>query len=196
MIHRYFIARRYRLTSQLVQEQPDECLLTHSFSFKIQLQMLWQKNYLALGLLGVLLLSATADDSVHIQSSTKYGQKITSTTLKWLPVARYNPSESKEIVIGGFEIVPPNASEGARFLNSIVSLRTMCCYAPHVPSCMQHCARETRIVINIEILILIRIASWTKIHLEMFDSRAFQVSTGVFILSIRTDDDESSSHCN
>lgn len=69
--------------------------------------MLWQKNYLALGLLGVLLLSATVD-SVHILS--KYGhQPLTSTMLKWLPVAHYNPNESKEIVIGGFEIMPEGA---------------------------------------------------------------------------------------
>lgn len=72
--------------------------------------MLWQKNYLALGLLGVLLLSATADNSVHILSKF---QPLTSTTLKWLPVAHYNPSESKEIVIGGFETVPDG--EGAPF---------------------------------------------------------------------------------
>lgn len=68
--------------------------------------MLRQKNYLALGVLGcILLLSATtADNSVHILS--KYGhQPLTSTTLKWLPVAHYNPSESKEIVIGGVENV-------------------------------------------------------------------------------------------
>lgn len=68
--------------------------------------MLRQKNYLALGVLGcVLLLSVTtADNSVHILS--KYGhQPLTSTTLKWLPVAHYNPSESKEIVIGGVENV-------------------------------------------------------------------------------------------
>lgn len=70
------------------------------------LQMLRQKNYLVLGVLGcILLLSATtADNSVHILS--KYGhQPLTSTTLKWLPVAHYNPSESKEIVIGGVENV-------------------------------------------------------------------------------------------
>lgn len=71
-----------------------------------------QKNYLALGLLGcVLLLSATAaDNSVYVMS--KYGhQPLTSTTLKWLPVAHYDLSESKEIVIGGFENVPDG--EGA-----------------------------------------------------------------------------------
>lgn len=77
-----------------------------------RLQMLRQNNYLALGVLGcVLLLSATtADNSVHILS--KYGhQPLTSTTLKWLPIAHYNPSESKEIVIGGVENLPDN--EGA-----------------------------------------------------------------------------------
>ncbi|CAL1676852.1 unnamed protein product [Lasius platythorax] len=72
--------------------------------------MLRQRNcHFALGLLGcVLLLSTTtADNSVHILS--KYGhQPLTSTTLKWLPVAHYNPNESKEIVIGGFE----NISDG------------------------------------------------------------------------------------
>lgn len=69
--------------------------------------MLRQKNYLALGVLGcVLLLSATtADNSVHILS--KYGhQPLTSTTLRWLPAMYYNPSESKEIVIGGVENTP------------------------------------------------------------------------------------------
>ncbi|EFN86325.1 protein unzipped isoform X2 [Harpegnathos saltator] len=77
--------------------------------------MLWQKNYLALGLLGVLLLSVTADNSVHILS--KYGQQqVTSTTLKWLPVVHYNPSESKEIVIGGFEIAP-DGGEDETFAN-------------------------------------------------------------------------------
>ncbi|XP_032683995.1 protein unzipped isoform X2 [Odontomachus brunneus] len=76
--------------------------------------MLWQKNYLALGLLGVLLLSATADNSVHILS--KYGlQPLTSTTLKWLPVGHYNPSESKEIVIGGFEMVPDGGEDEPYF---------------------------------------------------------------------------------
>ncbi|XP_029161418.1 protein unzipped [Nylanderia fulva] len=68
--------------------------------------MLRQRNcHFALGLLGcVLLLSTTtADNSVHVLS--KYGhQPLTSTTLKWLPVAHYNPNESKEIVIGGFEL--------------------------------------------------------------------------------------------
>ncbi|XP_011159117.1 protein unzipped [Solenopsis invicta] len=74
--------------------------------------MLRQNNYLALGVLGcVLLLSATtADNSVHILS--KYGhQPLTSTTLKWLPIAHYNPSESKEIVIGGVENLPDNEDE-------------------------------------------------------------------------------------
>lgn len=77
-----------------------------------RLQMLRQKNYLALGVLGcVLLLSATtADNSVHILS--KYGhQPLTSTTLKWLPVAHYNPNESKEIVIGGVENLPDNEGD-------------------------------------------------------------------------------------
>lgn len=59
-----------------------------------------------LGPLGVLLLlsaATTADDSVHILS--KYGyQLLTSTTLKWLPMGHYTPTESKEIVVGGFEI--------------------------------------------------------------------------------------------
>ncbi|KYM99646.1 Protein unzipped [Cyphomyrmex costatus] len=74
--------------------------------------MLRQKNYLALGVLScVLLLSATtADNSVHILS--KYGhQTLTSTTLKWLPVAHYNPSDSKEIIIGGIENVPDSQDE-------------------------------------------------------------------------------------
>ncbi|XP_014479333.1 PREDICTED: protein unzipped [Dinoponera quadriceps] len=80
--------------------------------------MLWQKNYLALGLLGVLLLSATADNSVHIRYSQQpYGQQqLTSSTLKWLPITHYNPSESKQIVIGGFEIAP-NSGEDESFVN-------------------------------------------------------------------------------
>lgn len=67
--------------------------------------MLRQKNYLALGLLGcvLLLLSATtADDSVFLLS--KYGQQLTSTTLKWLP--SYQKFKSKQIVVGGFEKIP------------------------------------------------------------------------------------------
>ncbi|XP_020282724.1 protein unzipped isoform X2 [Pseudomyrmex gracilis] len=66
-----------------------------------------QKNYLALGLLGcVLLLSGTtADISVYVTSKYIH-QPLTSTTLKWLPVAHYDPNGSKEIVIGGFENVP------------------------------------------------------------------------------------------
>jgi len=78
--------------------------------------MLRQKNYLALGVLGcILLLSATtADNSVHILS--KYGhQTLTSTTLKWLPVTHYNPSDSKEIIIGGSENVPD--SQGATIIH-------------------------------------------------------------------------------
>jgi len=77
--------------------------------------MLRQKNYLVLGVLGcIFLLSVTtADNSVHILS--KYGhQPLTSTTLKWLPVGRYNPSESKEIVIGGVENIPDG--EGAMII--------------------------------------------------------------------------------
>lgn len=73
--------------------------------------MLRQRNcHFALGLLGcVLLLSTTtADNSVHILS--KY-QPLTSTTLKWLPVAHYNPTESKEIVIGGFENISDDEDE-------------------------------------------------------------------------------------
>lgn len=61
--------------------------------------MSWQRIYLALGLFGVALLLASADNSVHILS--KY-QLVTSTTLNWLPRGHYDPS--KEIVIGGFEI--------------------------------------------------------------------------------------------
>lgn len=73
--------------------------------------MLREKSYLALGLLGcVLLLSATtADNSVHILSKYAH-QPLTSTTLKWLPVTHYD--ESKEIVIGGFENV--TEGEGAK----------------------------------------------------------------------------------
>ncbi|XP_070170373.1 beta-pore-forming protein unzipped [Polyergus mexicanus] len=72
--------------------------------------MLWQRNcHFALGLLGcvILLSMTTADNSVHVLSKYAH-QLITSTTLKWLPVAHYNPNESKEIVIGGFE----NISDG------------------------------------------------------------------------------------
>ncbi|XP_071639788.1 beta-pore-forming protein unzipped isoform X2 [Temnothorax longispinosus] len=72
-----------------------------------------RQNYLALGVvLGCvfLLSTTTADNSVHILS--KYGhQPLTSTTLKWLPVAHYNPSESKEIVIGGVENLPDGEDE-------------------------------------------------------------------------------------
>ncbi|EZA62418.1 hypothetical protein DMN91_003422 [Ooceraea biroi] len=72
--------------------------------------MLWQRNYLALGLLGcVLLLSATtADNSVHVLSKYAH-QPLTSTTLRWLPVAHYD--ESREIVIGGFENVTDSKDE-------------------------------------------------------------------------------------
>ncbi|XP_011876002.1 PREDICTED: protein unzipped [Vollenhovia emeryi] len=80
-----------------------------------------RQNYLALGVFGcVLLLSATtADNSVHILS--KYGhQPLTSTTLKWLPVAHYNPSELKEIVIGGVE----NAGEDDSFVNQAEARRS------------------------------------------------------------------------
>ncbi|XP_003704004.1 beta-pore-forming protein unzipped [Megachile rotundata] len=62
--------------------------------------MYWQRIYLAVGLIGVLLLFTNADNSVHILS--KYHQLITSSTLNWLP--RQNYDSSKEIVIGGFEI--------------------------------------------------------------------------------------------
>lgn len=73
--------------------------------------MLRQRSccHFTLGLLGcvILLSTTTADNSVHIVS--KYGhQPLTSTTLKWLPVAHYNPTESKEIVLGGIE----NISDG------------------------------------------------------------------------------------
>ncbi|XP_012216217.1 protein unzipped isoform X2 [Linepithema humile] len=66
--------------------------------------MLRQKNYLALGLLGcvLLLLSATtADNSVYILSKYGHQQQLTSTTLRWLP-AHHIPNE-KQIVVGGFE---------------------------------------------------------------------------------------------
>ncbi|KAL0104814.1 hypothetical protein PUN28_016449 [Cardiocondyla obscurior] len=81
-----------------------------------------RQNYLALGVLGcVFLLSVTtADNSVHILS--KYGhQPLTSTTLKWLPVAHYNPSESKEIVIGGVENV---SEEDDNYANQAEKLET------------------------------------------------------------------------
>jgi hypothetical protein len=91
--------------------------------------MLWQKNYLALGLLGsVLLLSATtADNSVHILSKYTH-QPLTSTTLKWLPMTHYD--ESKEIVIGGFENVTDG--EGAK---TPLNCHTMCarCILSRVP---------------------------------------------------------------
>lgn len=80
--------------------------------------MSWQRVYLAVGLLGVLLLLTNADNSVHILS--KYQQLVTSTALNWLPRAYYD--SSKEIVIGGFAI---EESEGtcnqARELNEIRS---------------------------------------------------------------------------
>ncbi|KAL6260215.1 hypothetical protein P5V15_007750 [Pogonomyrmex californicus] len=81
-----------------------------------------KKNYLALRVLGyVLLLSVTtADNSVHILS--KYGhQPLTSTTLKWLPVANYNPNESKQIVIGGVENID---SEDESYANQAEKLET------------------------------------------------------------------------
>lgn len=74
--------------------------------------MLRQKNYLILGVLGcVLLLSVTtADNSVYILSKYDH-QPLTSTTLKWLPISHYDPSESKEIVIGGIENIPDDEDE-------------------------------------------------------------------------------------
>ncbi|XP_012530753.1 protein unzipped [Monomorium pharaonis] len=82
--------------------------------------MFRQNNYLALGVL-LLSAAATADNSVHILS--KYGhQPLTSTTLKWLPVAHYNPSESKDIVIGGVENLPDNEDEN--YANQAEKLET------------------------------------------------------------------------
>ena len=54
--------------------------------------------------LSSLLLLVSADTSVHILS-TKYGngQLITSSILNWIPDSHY--SASKDIVIGGFQIV-------------------------------------------------------------------------------------------
>lgn len=63
--------------------------------------MSWQRSCLLLGLLALSLLVVTADYGVHIMS--KYNQRITSTTLNWLPRAHFD--SSKEIVIGGFEII-------------------------------------------------------------------------------------------
>ncbi|XP_018365954.1 PREDICTED: protein unzipped isoform X2 [Trachymyrmex cornetzi] len=94
--------------------------------------MLRQKNYLALGVLGcILLLSATtADNSVHILS--KYGhQTLTSTTLKWLPVAHYNPSDSKQIIIGGSENVPDSQDENYANQAEIKRLVLYVCRAMH-----------------------------------------------------------------
>ncbi|KYQ57336.1 Protein unzipped [Trachymyrmex zeteki] len=94
--------------------------------------MLQQKNYFALGVLGcVLLLSTTtADNSVHILS--KYGhQTLTSTTLKWLPVAHYNPSDSKEIIIGGIENVPDSQDENYANQAEIKRLVLYVCRAIH-----------------------------------------------------------------
>ncbi|XP_011062782.1 PREDICTED: protein unzipped [Acromyrmex echinatior] len=94
--------------------------------------MLWQKNYLALGVLGcILLLSATtADNSVHILS--KYGhQTLTSTTLKWLPLAHYNPSDSKEIIIGGSENVPDSQDENYANQAEVKRLVLYVCRAMH-----------------------------------------------------------------
>lgn len=64
--------------------------------------MIRQKNYLALGLLGCILLllsTTTADDSVFILS--KYRQQLTSTTLKWLPPKHIH--DERQIVVGGFQ---------------------------------------------------------------------------------------------
>ncbi|XP_015595023.1 protein unzipped [Cephus cinctus] len=55
-------------------------------------------------LICLLLLSVTADESVHIMS--KYNQLVTSSTLNWLPIAHFDPA--KEIVIGGFEVFQEN----------------------------------------------------------------------------------------
>lgn len=62
--------------------------------------MSWLKDYLYLGLIGVLLLPTNGDNSVHIMS--KYGQLITSSTLNWLPRSHYDSSH--QIVVGGFQI--------------------------------------------------------------------------------------------
>lgn len=64
--------------------------------------MSWHTHSLALGLLGLLSLTVTADNSVHIWS--KY-QLITSTNLNWLPRAHYD--NSRDIVVGGFEKQEP-----------------------------------------------------------------------------------------
>lgn len=83
--------------------------------------MFRQRNcHFALGLLGcivILLSTTTADNSVHILSKYAH-QLLTSTTLKWLPIQHYDPNESKEIVIGGFENVADG--EGATFLSQCV----------------------------------------------------------------------------
>ncbi|XP_014600422.1 PREDICTED: protein unzipped isoform X1 [Polistes canadensis] len=63
--------------------------------------MSWQKDYLSVGLIGVLLLLINADNSVHI--SSKYGQLVTSSTLNWLPRTHYDSSQ--QIVVGGYQIL-------------------------------------------------------------------------------------------
>nr|KAF7429956.1 hypothetical protein H0235_006354 [Vespula pensylvanica] len=70
-------------------------------------QMSWQKDYLSVGLIGVLLLLTYADNSVHI--SSKYGQLVTSSTLNWLPRTHYD--SSKQIVVGGFQIPRENEED-------------------------------------------------------------------------------------
>ncbi|KAL6439201.1 hypothetical protein ACFW04_003852 [Cataglyphis niger] len=76
--------------------------------------MFRQRNcHFALGLLCciiALLSTSTADNSVHILSKYAH-QLLTSTTLKWLPIQHYNPNESKEIVIGGFENIADGEDE-------------------------------------------------------------------------------------
>ena len=62
--------------------------------------MSWPRVYLALGLLGALLVLTVADNSVHILFKTH--QLVTSTTLNWLPRAHYD--QSRDIVIGGFDM--------------------------------------------------------------------------------------------
>lgn len=105
-LHKRTLLRIYRV---LLTRRSINGSLTKRSPYHI-LQMLRQRNrHFALGLLGcvILLSTTTADNSVHILSKYIH-QPLTSTTLRWLPVAHYSPTESREIVIGGFE----NVSDG------------------------------------------------------------------------------------
>lgn len=92
--------------------------------YELNLQMSLRRIPCILGIACVLLCAA-AQNPVHI--TTQMNQLLTSSTLQWIPhMQYYNQKITKDIVIGGFDIIEHAVSEYLETKKYCVSIYLFC----------------------------------------------------------------------